>query len=47
MATIGNLYSKSILVRLTNSKGEDKYKSINITVDYQINTLPSHKTVKN
>ena len=44
MATIGNLYSKSILVRLTNSKGEDKYKSINITVDYQVNTVPIHKT---
>ena len=40
----GTLYSKSILVRLTNSKSEDKFKSIHITVDYQTNTLPTHKT---
>ena len=41
---IGNLYSKSIFVRLTNSKFEDKFKSIHITVDYQTNTVPTHKT---
>lgn len=46
MAQLGNLYSKNILVRLTNSKStEDKFKPINITVDYQITgTLQSHKT---
>jgi hypothetical protein len=45
MTTIGNLYAKSIMVRLTNSKQEDRYKSIHITVDYQTSTLPTHKTV--
>lgn len=46
MASLGNLYSKSILVRLTNSKGgEEKFKRIHITVDYQVTgTLQSHKT---
>jgi spindle assembly abnormal protein 6 len=42
--SVGNLYSKSIFVRLTNSKSEDKFKSIHITVDYQTNTVPTHKT---
>ena len=42
--SIGNLYSKSIFVRLTNSKSEDRFKSIHITVDYQTNTVPTHKT---
>lgn len=44
MTSIGNLYSKSILVRLTNSKSEDKYKAIQITVDYQTSIQPTHKT---
>lgn len=46
MTTLGNLYSKNIMVRLTNSKSnEDKYKLIHVTVDYQITgTLQSHKT---
>ncbi|CAF0952269.1 unnamed protein product [Brachionus calyciflorus] len=46
MSTLGNLYSKNILVRLTNSKSnDDKFKQIHITVDYQITgTLQSHKT---
>lgn len=44
MSSIGNLYSKSILVRLTNSKSEDKYKSIKISVDYQTSIQPTHKT---
>lgn len=44
MAHIGNLYSKNILVRVTNSKSEDKFKSIHITVDYQTSIQPTHKT---
>lgn len=44
MANIGNLYSKSILIRLTNSKSEDKFKSIHVTVDYQISANPLPKT---
>jgi 3-phosphoglycerate kinase len=65
--TVSNLYSKSILVKLTNSKSEERlvkkktqkvfnfiklilfiffrYKPINITVDYQTTTTPTHKTV--
>lgn len=45
MSSVGNLYSKNILVRLTNSKMEEKFKSIHITVDYQTTNIPTHKTV--
>lgn len=38
-----NLYSKNICVRLTNSKCEEKFKNIKISVDYQTQTIPQHK----
>lgn len=46
MTSLGNLYSKNILIRVTNSKSnDDKFKLIHITVDYQITgTLQSNKT---